>query len=127
MATLGSPFADDEDPTNPNVMKVVCDQRGRAMYFSRSLIPFDRDAQMLGAKPQAGVMKHPGLYAYRRDFLLKYPTLAPTPLEEAEKLEQLRVLEHGHAIVVIPAHAPEPGIDTPEQYAAFVARMADKT
>ncbi|MEM9021112.1 MAG: 3-deoxy-manno-octulosonate cytidylyltransferase [Planctomycetota bacterium] len=122
MATLCSPFTEDEDPTNPNVVKVVCDQRGRALYFSRSLVPFDRDAQLLGAKPQAAVLKHPGLYAYRRGFLLAYPSLAPTPLEQAEKLEQLRVLEHGHAIRVIPAHAPEPGIDTPEQYAAFVRR-----
>jgi len=123
MATLCSPFAEDEDPANPNVVKVVCDRRGRALYFSRSLIPFDRDAQSLGSKPQAAVLKHPGLYAYRRAFLLKYPTLTPTPLEEMEKLEQLRVLEHGHAIAVIPAHAPEPGIDTPEQYEAFVARF----
>ncbi len=129
MATLCSRFADDEDPKNPNIVKLVRDVRGRAMYFSRSLIPFDRDAggvSGVSAKPQAaGVYwKHPGLYAYRRDFLLNvYPSLSPTPLEELEKLEQLRVLEHGHAIAVIEADAPEPGIDTPEQYAAFVDRF----
>ena len=123
MATLCSRFAEGEDPTNPNIVKLVRDVHGRAMYFSRSLIPLDRDAGGVSAKPQAAYWKHPGLYAYRRSFLLDvYPTLSPTPLEEMEKLEQLRVLEHGHAIAVIEADAPEPGIDTPEQYAAFVKR-----
>lgn len=126
MATLCSRFASGEDPTNPNIVKLVRDVRGRAMYFSRSLVPFDRDGggvSGVSAKPQAAYWKHPGLYAYRRDFLANvYPTLSPTPLEEIEKLEQLRVLEHGHAIAVIEANAPEPGIDTPEQYTAFVAR-----
>jgi 3-deoxy-manno-octulosonate cytidylyltransferase (CMP-KDO synthetase) len=69
--------------------------------------------------------KHPGLYAYRREFLLKYPTLSPTPLEQAEKLEQLRVIEHGYRIALIRADAPHPGIDTPQQYAAFVRRMKE--
>ena len=134
MATLCSRFADDEDPTNPNIVKLVRDAHGRALYFSRALIPFDRDAGGVSAKPQAApgmaYWKHPGLYAYRRGFLLDvYSTLSPTPLEELEKLEQLRVLEHGHAITVIeaaPGSAPEPGIDTPEQYAAFVARWRAK-
>ncbi|MFN3168122.1 MAG: 3-deoxy-manno-octulosonate cytidylyltransferase [Phycisphaeraceae bacterium] len=130
MATLCSRFADGEDPTNPNIVKLVRDVRGRAMYFSRALVPFDRDApgsDGVGAKPRAAsgsaYWKHPGLYAYRRPFLLDvYPTLLPTPLEDIEKLEQLRILEHGHAIAVIEANAPEPGIDTPEQYTAFVER-----
>ncbi|MFK7788954.1 MAG: 3-deoxy-manno-octulosonate cytidylyltransferase [Phycisphaeraceae bacterium] len=124
MATLCSRFAEGEDPANPNIVKLVRDVHGRAMYFSRSLIPMDRDAGGVSATPQAAYWKHPGLYAYRRDFLVTtYPTLSPTPLEELEKLEQLRVLEHGHAIAVIEANAPEPGIDTPEQYAAFVERQ----
>lgn len=129
MATLCSRFAAGEDPTNPNIVKLVRDVHGRAMYFSRSLMPFDRDGggegggRGVSAKPQAAYWKHPGLYAYRRDFLANvYPTLTPTPLEDIEKLEQLRVLEHGYAIAVIEANAPEPGIDTPEQYAAFVQR-----
>lgn len=127
MATLCSRFADCEDPTNPNIVKLVRDVHGRAMYFSRSLVPMDRDADGVSAKPQAAYWKHPGLYAYRRDFLANvYPTLSPTPLEELEKLEQLRVLEHGYAIAVIEANAPEPGIDTPEQYAAFVARFTQQ-
>ncbi len=123
MATLCSRFGEDEDPSDPNIVKLVRGVTGRAMYFSRSLIPFDRDAGGKSAKPQAALWKHPGLYAYRRSFLLDvYPTLSPTPLEEIEKLEQLRVLEHGHAIAVIQANAPRPGIDTPQQYAAFVKR-----
>ncbi|MEO0475317.1 MAG: 3-deoxy-manno-octulosonate cytidylyltransferase [Planctomycetota bacterium] len=127
MATLCSRFAEAEDPTNPNIVKLVRDAHGRAMYFSRSLVPFDRDTGGTNANPQAAYWKHPGLYAYRRDFLLNiYPTLTPTPLEEMEKLEQLRVLEHGHPIAVIEADAPEPGIDTPEQYAAFVDRYASQ-
>ena len=117
MATLASPFAPGEDPADPNVVKVVVGQNGRALYFSRSLIPFDRDQE-----GHAPVAKHPGLYAYRRAFLLGYPRLAPTPLEQAEKLEQLRVLEHGLPIAIVEAPAPCPGIDTPEQYAAFVKR-----
>lgn len=126
MATLASPFEADEDPTNPNVVKLVLDRQNRAMYFSRSPIPHDRDAEMLGTRPgiapHTTMYKHPGLYAYRRAFLALYPTLEPTPLEEAEKLEQLRVLEHGYKIAVLHADAPHPGIDTPEQYAAFVER-----
>jgi 3-deoxy-manno-octulosonate cytidylyltransferase (CMP-KDO synthetase) len=128
MATLCSRFAEGEDPTNPNIVKLVRDVRGRAMYFSRSLIPYDRDSGGTSALPRLTYWKHPGLYAYRRSFLADvYPTLSSTPLEEIEKLEQLRVLEHGYPIAVIEADAPEPGIDTPEQYAAFVERYASTT
>ncbi len=123
MATLASPFADDEDPSNPNIVKLIVDQHGHAMYFSRSLIPYYRDTQASGLKSQA-YLKHPGLYAYRRDFLLKYVTLPPTPLEEAEKLEQLRALEHGYKILIIQTRVRHHGIDTPEQYDAFVLRQA---
>ena len=127
MATLCSRFADDEDPADPNIVKLVRGVDGRALYFSRALIPYDRDAGGVSASPAATYWKHPGLYAYRRSFLLDvYPTLTPTPLEETEKLEQLRVLEHGHKIAVIEADAPRPGIDTPEQYAAFVQRFSGR-
>lgn len=122
MATLGCPFDPHEDPANPNVVKLVVDRHDRALYFSRSLIPYDRDAEMLGTKPTVALLKHPGLYAYRRSFLARYASLEPTPLEQAEKLEQLRVLEHGLPIKIVRAAAPHPGIDTPEQYAAFVKR-----
>jgi len=117
MATLCSRFTPDEPTNNPNIVKLVKNRLNRAMYFSRNTIPFNRDGES-----GVTIYKHPGLYAYRRGFLKIYPTLAPTSLENTEKLEQLRVLEHGHAITVIEADAPEPGIDTPEQYADFVAR-----
>lgn len=116
MATLASPFADDEDPANPNIVKLVMSQTHRALYFSRSLIPYDRDNK--GCMP----LKHPGLYAFRRDFLLKYPKLTATPLEQLEQLEQLRVLEHGYPIAIVKTVCHHHGIDTPEQYAEFVSR-----
>ncbi|MEM1211229.1 MAG: 3-deoxy-manno-octulosonate cytidylyltransferase [Planctomycetota bacterium] len=116
MATLCSAFGPDEDPNDPNLVKVVKDRLGRALYFSRSRMPYDRE----GEHPV--IWKHPGLYAYRRAFLLDYPSLKPTPLEQAERLEQLRVLEHGHRIALIEADAPHPGIDTRAQYDAFLAR-----
>jgi 3-deoxy-manno-octulosonate cytidylyltransferase (CMP-KDO synthetase) len=121
MATLAGPFAADEDPSNPNIVKVVVSQQGRALYFSRALIPFNRDNEKL---PGAGVqpLKHAGLYAYRREFLDVYTNLSPTPAEQLEKLEQLRALEHGHPIAVVTAPFAHQGIDTPQQYAAFVAR-----
>ena len=119
MATLASDFADDEDPSNPNIVKLVVDQRGFAMYFSRSIIPFDRDG--VGAPP----LKHPGLYAYRRDFLLEYVKLEPTPLEQTEQLEQLRAIEHGYRIAVIKTVVRHHGVDTPEQYEDFVRRYND--
>lgn len=118
VATVASPFAKDEDPRNPNIVKVVRDVRGRALYFSRALIPHDRDGT-----GQTTPLKHVGLYVYRREFLFEYITLAATPLEEAERLEQLRILEHGRAIAVAVREAHHHGIDTPEQYDAFVRRL----
>jgi len=108
MGTLCAPLTSAEELNNPNVVKVVLDRAGFALYFSRSPIPFARDA---GAAPDR--YRHLGLYVYRRAFLLALGGLAPTPLEEAEKLEQLRVLEHGHRLrVAIVPHA-SPGVDTP--------------
>ena len=122
MSTVGSPFAADEDPANPNIVKVVAGQDGRALYFSRALVPHDRDNTGHAA---ATPTKHVGLYVYRRDFLQTYSTLPPTPLEQTEKLEQLRVLEHGYRINVAICQTRHHGIDTPEQYAAFVERTRD--
>lgn len=115
MATVASPFATGENAGDPNIVKVVVDRRGRAMYFSRSPIPFDRDGA--GKVPP---LKHVGIYGYRRSFLPVYVGLPVTPLEDAEKLEQLRALEHGHAIAVIQRRVEHHGIDTPEQYENFV-------
>jgi len=122
VATLASPFSRDEDPADPNIVKVVVDAAGRALYFSRALIPHDRDGD--AGKP---ALKHLGMYVYRREFLLEFARLAPTPLERIERLEQLRVLEHGHRIAVEIVTAQYHGIDTPEQYDEFVARAQRKT
>ena len=119
MATLVSPFAPGEDPANPNIVKCVTAVDGRALYFSRSLVPFDRDRAHGAAAPR----KHVGLYAYRRSFLDVFVRLAPTPLERTESLEQLRALEHGHPILCAEGEAHFTGIDTPEQYAEFVRRV----
>ncbi len=124
MATLACPFGPGEDPGNPNIVKLIVDQTGHAVYFSRALIPYDRDgAGAAGAAAdRANYLKHPGLYAYRRDFLALYITLPETPCERMEKLEQLRAIEHGHRIAVARVQHCHPGIDTPEQYRDFVAR-----
>jgi 3-deoxy-manno-octulosonate cytidylyltransferase (CMP-KDO synthetase) len=112
MGTLMADIAAPEDFNNPNVVKVVTDQQGLALYFSRSPIPFTRDAVPDTAHLNA--RRHIGLYVYRRDFLLLYPYLDPTPLEKAEKLEQLRALEHGYRIHVALTTHLSIGVDTPE-------------
>lgn len=123
ISTVASPFADDEDPTNPNIVKVVtarpdpATQTARALYFSRWPIPFDRDRS-----GQITPLKHVGLYAYRVGTLQTYAALPSTPLERAEQLEQLRALEHGWTISVALRRASHHGIDTPQDYQAFLAR-----
>jgi 3-deoxy-manno-octulosonate cytidylyltransferase (CMP-KDO synthetase) len=120
VATIASPFMPGEDPANPNVVKVVCRADSTAMYFSRSLIPFRRDAAFTGeVKP----LKHVGLYVYRVGFLRRYVSLPATALEQTESLEQLRVLWHGFRIAVAVRESRGQGIDTPEQYEAFVRKM----
>ncbi len=121
IGTLACPFPSDGDPKNPNGVKVVISQTGRALYFSRSLIPYPREAKGAPDNPSNWLL-HLGLYAYRREFLFKLAKLAPTPLEEREKLEQLRVLEHGYSMAVAVVSRATGGVDTPEDYAAFVAR-----
>ena len=108
MATLKKRIQDTGELDDPNVVKVVTDRAGNAIYFSRSLIPFPRD----GAA--AAHFKHLGLYVYRRDFLLAYPRLPVGPLETAEKLEQLRALENGYPIRVVETEYESVGVDTPE-------------
>jgi 3-deoxy-manno-octulosonate cytidylyltransferase (CMP-KDO synthetase) len=116
MATIAAPFGPGDDPTDPNQVKVVTGLDGRAIYFSRSPIPFDRDDARIIP------LRHVGLYAYRREFLPRFAGWPESPLERAERLEQLRVLEHGGRIAVAIHPSDGGGIDTPEQYAAFVAR-----
>lgn len=125
VATLACPFAvlDGVDPRDQNAVKVVLDIRSRAIFFSRSLIPFPRIHEDSGATHQpAPYLLHLGIYAYRREFLVGLPRMSPTPLERTEKLEQLRWIEHGHKIAVGVVDHAAAGIDTPEDYAAFVRR-----
>jgi 3-deoxy-manno-octulosonate cytidylyltransferase (CMP-KDO synthetase) len=119
MATASTAFPPGVDPADPNLVKVVTTSTGRALYFSRSLIPHRRDPTS-GDAP--AYQLHLGIYAYRRDFLLKFAAWEPTRLEWTEKLEQLRALEHGASIFVLPVERAAHGIDTPQQYAEFVAR-----
>jgi 3-deoxy-manno-octulosonate cytidylyltransferase (CMP-KDO synthetase) len=120
MATLAVPMTSLEQWRDPNCVKVVCDRSGRALYFSRSPIPFVRDGVPDFLKQPSRFLQHLGLYAYRREFLLHLATLPPEPLEEIEKLEQLRVLALGHKIAVgLVQHAGR-GVDTLADYERFV-------
>jgi len=118
MATCAAPLASADDLFNPNVVKVVCDARARALYFSRAPIPWARDALADGARrlaPGLPALHHIGLYAYRAGFLRHFPTLATGALERWESLEQLRALEHGFAIAVsVTDQRPAAGVDTPQ-------------
>ena len=115
MATLKT-LMGEEDYNNPNAVKVVTDQNGYALYFSRSLLPYPRNR-----KVDFKVYKHVGIYAYRRSFLLSYAAYEPTPLEQIEGLEQLRVLENGQRIKVLESKFQGIGIDTQEDLDAINA------
>ena len=134
MSTAAHPIESAADFFNPNVVKVVLDKTGRALYFSRAPIPWARDdfarpnidqtardvfAMDKSALPaNLGALRHVGIYGYRAGFLRAYRDLAVSPIEGIEALEQLRVLWHGHAIgVFVTAHAPAAGVDTPEDLA----------
>jgi len=111
MGTLKKRIEDASEYSNPNVVKVVTDRSGRAIYFSRSPIPYVRDE---AERRSAVHFKHIGLYVYRRDFLLAYSDLPVGPLEQAERLEQLRALENGFPIRVVETEYESLGVDTPE-------------
>lgn len=118
MATAAHPIGTAEDLFNPNIVKVVADARGRALYFSRAPIPWDRSA--FAARPAVLpegylALRHIGIYAFRNDFLQAYSSLPASPLEQYEALEQLRVLWHGYAIAVhVSQRVPVAGVDTPD-------------
>ena len=145
MATLVAPFERAEDVANPNIVKVIiadsvqrtADSQKlktqnsklkticrKAIYFSRSPIPYDRQSGGIG--DLSLYLRHIGIYAYRKDFLLKITTLPQSPLEKTEKLEQLRAIENGYGILVGKIERTCDGIDTPEQYAEFVKRYKNK-
>ncbi|NUZ04940.1 3-deoxy-manno-octulosonate cytidylyltransferase [Piscinibacter koreensis] len=128
MSTAAHPIADPAEFANPNVVKVVLDAAGRALYFSRAPIPWWRDAPAgdPAALADPVPLRHIGLYAYRAAFLRRFGTLAPSPLERIESLEQLRVLWHGERIAVHrAASAPGPGVDTAEDLSRVRAVFAD--
>jgi len=126
MATLATRFDSAVDFRNPNQVKVVCDNEGRALYFSRSPIPFPRD---LGGDPSDGWVgenpcyKHLGLYAYKARFLEEFASLPPGRLEQIERLEQLRALENGRRIAVGITEDPTIGVDVPEDAVKFAAHL----
>lgn len=121
VATLSTPITDPADLLNPNVVKVVTDRHGMALYFSRALIPWDRDGFKSGVAALSSIVmhaRHLGLYAYRGSFLRQYRTWSVSPLEQAEALEQLRVLWYGHRIHVATALSPVPaGVDSEDDIA----------
>jgi len=126
MATLACPIRDRRTLEDPSCVKVVTGSDGRALYFSRHPIPCVRDGELeeLLADDSPWLL-HVGLYAYRRDYLLELTHLPPSPLEQLECLEQLRALQHGAAIGVRVAEHSAVGIDTPDDYARFVARTRE--
>lgn len=122
MSTMANPIEDEAELNNPNAVKVVVDKTGYALYFSRHTIPYVRDK---AGKPAVGdfrFLKHVGIYGYRRDFLLRYATLPPSPLEKAERLEQLRALENGYRIKVGITPYRSIGIDTFEDMNRFIQK-----
>ncbi len=139
MSTLATPIRSRDQLEDPNCVKVVVDANGRAMYFSRSAIPCPRNwsddwmdintnttSPLRQAVQPANFLQHVGLYGYRREFLLKIPSLAVPPMERIESLEQLRVLHNGYPISVGLIEHPITGIDTAQDYAAFVNRVANR-
>ena len=117
VGTAAHPITDGAAFADPNVVKVVTDAAGRALYFSRAPMPWWRDGSHGGrpALPEPAPLRHIGLYSYRAGFLRGFPALPPSPLERIESLEQLRVLWHGHRIAVLVSdEAPGPGVDTPQ-------------
>jgi 3-deoxy-manno-octulosonate cytidylyltransferase (CMP-KDO synthetase) len=127
VSTAAHPLEDASHFGNPNVVKVVTDAAGRALYFSRAPIPWWRDAPTSG-QPASGLgapLRHIGIYGYRAGFLRRFPQLPPSPLEQVESLEQLRVLWHGERIAVhVTQQAPGAGVDTPEDLARVRAAFS---
>jgi len=136
MATTSEPMESAEEVLNPNVVKVVTDHEGFALYFSRQPIPFPREAVRRAGSLEAALRaepsllglyrRHTGLYVYRRELLRQLAAWPPTPLEEAEQLEQLRALEHGVRIKVVPVAERSIGVDTPEDLERVRALIAKR-
>jgi 3-deoxy-manno-octulosonate cytidylyltransferase (CMP-KDO synthetase) len=123
MGTLVTEISDPSWMSNPNVVKAILDSRGRAIYFSRAPIPHNREKN---CGDLSLAYRHLGIYAYRKDFLLKITKMPQTPLEKCESLEQLRVIESGFSIIAGKVSASPEGIDTQSQFEAFVNRLRKK-
>lgn len=126
MATLKKRIERPGDVSDPNVVKVVTDSQGMAIYFSRSAIPFVREVAQASVCGQISLFKHIGLYVYHREFLMQYPDLPVGPLERAERLEQLRAIENGFKIHVGETEYDSIGVDTPEDLER-VSELFEKT
>lgn len=124
VCTLKTALRGPEEAADPNIVKVVTDRQGRALYFSRARLPYVRDTQEAG---RVIYYKHLGLYVYEREFLLRFPTLPRGPLEALEKLEQLRVLENGYTIGVVETIYDSLGVDTEEDLAEARRRAGETT
>ena len=122
MSTLATPIRTREQLEDPACVKVVFDAKGKALYFSRSVIPYVREKPEYRLNGVPLHHQHIGLYAYRREFLLRLSQLSQSDLEKAESLEQLRVLHHGYSMMVGIVNEAAPGIDTPEDYRKFVEK-----
>ena len=120
MATLAADFQNIDQIKDPNIVKVITNGNNKAIYFSRSVVPYDRENNGVG--DLKNYLRHLGIYAYRKDFLLKFTTWPQSRLEKIEKLEQLRAVENGYDILVSKVTHSCDGIDTPQQYAEFVKR-----
>jgi len=133
MATLAHEIKTEDEFLDPNVVKVVIDNQGYALYFSRAPIPYLAHGSPACAQHADrsliahSFLRHIGIYAYRRDFLLKYTKLPPSPLEETERLEQLRALSNGYKIKVSITPFECMGIDTEEDLKRFLKKWQDKT
>lgn len=122
MSTLATPILHERDARSRDVVKCVINQHNQALYFSRAMIPHSKDGAF---RPDSNAyLRHVGLYAFRTDFLLRFPSLPKSPLEEAEDLEQLRVLSAGHSIKIVRVEDTLPGVDTQADLQALQARWA---
>lgn len=130
VATAMVPLIHEGDIVNPNIVKVAGDRSGKALYFSRFPIPYrkhlplDLQADLRSEQVQHGYYKHIGIYLYRREFLLKYVAMKPTPLEISESLEQLRILENGYPIYLVEVQEDSLSVDTPEDLALVESLIA---
>jgi len=130
IVTAAHPFKDPADAFSPHQVKVVLDLRGNALYFSRSAIPFSRNGGLASPEvprrmaKRASLLRHQGIYGFRRETLLQFVSWKPSPLERAESLEQLRALENGVTVHVLVTATGSPGIDTPEEATALEQKLA---